>query len=82
MTSLRLAATVGPVKTMIRAGWRSPGFDALLAAATLAVSVALVSSAGRNQPGTRSVDVLGYVVVVVCVLPSDASPLGHGTNVR
>ena len=51
---------------MIRAGLRSPGFDALLAVATLAVSVALASSAGRSQPGTRSVDILGYAVVVVC----------------
>jgi signal transduction histidine kinase len=51
---------------MIRAGWRSPGFDALLAVATLAVSVALAASAGRSQPGTRSMDILGYAVVVVC----------------
>jgi signal transduction histidine kinase len=51
---------------MIRAGWRSPGVDALLAVATLTVSVALASSAGSSQPGTRSVDILGYAVVVVC----------------
>src|SRR5258708_23905181 len=51
---------------MIRAGWRSPGVDALLAVVTLAVSVALASSAGRSQPGPRSVDILGYAVVVVC----------------
>lgn len=66
MTSVRPAATVGAVKTMVRAGWRSPGFDAVLASATLAASVALTSSAGRSQAGTHPVDGMAYAVVVVC----------------
>jgi hypothetical protein len=66
MTSLSLAAKVRAVNTMVRAGWRSPGFDAVLAAVTLAASVALASSAGSSQAGTRPVDGLAYASVVVC----------------
>jgi signal transduction histidine kinase len=64
MTSRRLTATVGVVKTVVQAGWRSPGFDAVLAAATLAVSLVLASSAGRGQAGTRPMDGLAYVTVL------------------